>query len=233
MTALWSLALWISVSANAAAPALDTEEILAKVDNIRNPGSSFLMTVDVSSGGDSTSAFEVFVQGNNKTLVKTLEPPRDRGRNLLMLDEEMWAFVPNLKRSVRVSLSQKLTGQTANGDISRMRWKGDYEAVLESETPQQWILLLSAKKKGLTYDKVRAWVEKKSYRPLKAEFLTSSGKALKTAVYEEYKTMAGAIRPTQIRIQDAIRADDRSVITIQKMEVRTFPTSLFNQNSLQ
>ena len=68
-----------------------------------------------------------------------------------MLDENMWVFIPNLKRSVRVGLSQKLTGQAANGDISRMRWSGDYTPKLLKETKKSWLLHLQAKKKGLTH----------------------------------------------------------------------------------
>ena len=51
----------------------------------------------------------------------------------------IWVFIPNLKRSVRVGLSQKLTGQAANGDISRMRWSGDYTPKLLKETKKELV----------------------------------------------------------------------------------------------
>ncbi|NBU20906.1 outer membrane lipoprotein-sorting protein, partial [bacterium] len=125
------------------------DDILQKADEVRNPSQSYSMKVRVLRGEakEFTSSFEVFIQGNQKTLIRTLEPNRDRGRNLLMLGEEMWAFIPNLNRSVRVSLSQKLTGEAANGDLSRMRWSGDYSAVIEKQGAEQWTLLLTARKK--------------------------------------------------------------------------------------
>ena len=209
-------------------------DILKKADEVRNPAESYLMVVEVHGKDQSeNSKFEVSIKGNTKTVVRTLEPPRDRGRNLLMLGEEMWAYLPNLKRSVRISLNQKLSGQAANGDISRMRWHGDYSSVLESESLKSWTLLLTATKKGLTYDKIRAVIEKKTYKPIQAEFLTAAGKPLKKAYYENYQDFAGKLRPSQIRIEDSIRPEDRSVLTIRKMEVRNFPEALFNQNGLQ
>jgi outer membrane lipoprotein-sorting protein len=215
------------------------ESILKQVDGIRNPSESYLMKVQVkdlsgsdSSSGDDPSVYEVSIQSNRKTLIKTLAPPRDRGRNLLMLDQDMWAYIPNLKRAVRVSLSQKLTGQAANGDISRMRWSGDYTAKIQDETPTQWTLFLTAQKKDLTYDQLRVWVQKKTYRPLRAEFLTAAGKTLKTATYGAYKPIVGKTRPTQMIIQDAVREKDRSEIDILDMQVRNIPSSLFNQNNL-
>lgn len=216
---------------HAASPSAD--EIIKKADDIRNPGESYLMKVSVSSEGTDTSVFEVSINGNDKTFIKTLEPARDSGRNMLMLDEEMWAYIPNLKRAVRISLSQKLTGQAANGDISRMRWSGDYDAKIEKETGKDWTIYLTAKKKGLTYDKIRTRIHKKTFRPIVADFLTPAGKPLKRATYSEYKKRLGKERPHLIRIQDAIRKDDVSEIRILDMQIKTFPASLFNQNSLR
>jgi outer membrane lipoprotein-sorting protein len=203
------------------------ETIIERADAIRNPSESYRMRVKIDA-----AVFEVLIKGQNRTLVRQLQPARDRGRNLLMLEQDMWAYIPNVKRAVRVSLAQRLTGQAANGDISRMRWSGDYDVVVENQTASQWQLYLTAKKKGLTYDKLRAWVEKGSFKPLRAEYLSVSGKPLKTAVYGEYKDLAGKQRPSQILIQDAIRADEQSKIVIENMEIKTFPDSLFRQDNL-
>lgn len=228
-----SLALGVLSVATASA-AVNPEEMIRKVDEIRNPAESYEMKVEVHSKDTSdVSVFDVSLKGNTKTLVKTLEPPRDRGRNMLMLEEDMWAYIPNLRRAVRVSLSQKLTGQAANGDISRMRWSGDYIPVVEKEDAKWAILLLTAKKKGLTYEKVRVWVDKSNTHPVQAEFLTPAGKVLKKATYGGYKPMAGKVRPTEIQIRDAVRESDASTIKILGMDVKNFPESLFNQNSLK
>ncbi len=208
-------------------------DILKNADAIRNPGESYFLDVEVRNSETSeVSAFHVAIQGNDKTRIETLLPKRDRGRTMLMLGENMWLFIPNLKREVRVSLNQKLTGQAANGDISRMRWTGDYLPTLESQTPTEWQLLLTATKKGLTYDKVRVWIEKATFRPLRAEYLTAAGKVLKLATYQGYGSMAGAERPLEIVIQDAVKPSDRSVIHIKNMQVKTFPASIFNKSSL-
>ena len=230
-----SALLMMPVASFAALNPVTPAAILEKADEIRNPAESYLMKVEVASGDDlsSPSVFEVAIQGNHKTLIRTLAPARDQGRNLLMLDENMWAFIPNLNRAVRVSLNQKLTGQAANGDLSRMRWSGDYTPVLEKETPTEWVLFLTASKKGLTYEKLRVWIEKKTFMPKKAEFLTLDGKPLKNVQYEDLRELAGRIRPGLMRIQDAVRVSDVSLIRVKSMVVKTFPDSLMNQNSLK
>ncbi len=230
MNFIFSL-FFVSIAAHAASE--NADEIIRRVDDIRNPSESYLMNVEIKDS-ENNSTYEVSIKGNDKTLIKTLDPPRDRGRNFLMLNEDMWAYIPNLKRAVRVSLGQKLNGQAANGDISRMRWSGDYDAIIESaESKDEWSLFLTAKKKGLTYDKIRAWVSKKDFRPIRAEFLTVGGKPLKKVTYSGYQNMAGKMRPTEILIQDANKDSQKSTVKVHSMEVKTFPGSIFNQNSLQ
>lgn len=228
------ITIFLSIAANAYADDPSAEEIMGKADAIRNPAESYFINVDVIDSDDSSEPhkFNVAIQGNDKTRIETLLPKRDRGRNMLMLNENMWVYIPNLKREVRVSLNQKLTGQAANGDISRMRWTGDYSPIIESGTEEEWQLLLTANKKGLTYDKIRVWVDKKTFRPLRGEYLTGAGKLLKNVTYQGYKELAGAIRPSEIVIQDAVRQSDQSTIKILEMTVKSFPGSIFNKNEL-
>lgn len=225
--------LVLSQIAGAAPEAPSAEAILKKADAIRNPDGDYVMKVDVTSSFDDPRTFEVYIHGSSRTLVKTLSPERDKERAMLMVDENMWAYVPNLKRGVRVALSQKLTGQAANGDISRTRWAGDYDAKIESETPEKYVLFLEAKKKGLTYEKIRATIDKKTYRPLSAEYLSLSGKLLKTASFSGYKSIGGNTRPTEIEIKDAVRTDQKSTLAITSMEVKPLPASQFSLERFQ
>jgi len=210
------------------------DDILKRADEVRNPSESFFMKVKVTNIGEEgkPSMFDVSIKGNNRTLIKTLLPKRDKGRNLLMLDENMWVYIPNLKRSVRVGLSQKLTGQAANGDISRMRWSGDYTPKLLKATKKSWLLHLQAKKKGLTYEQLKVLVSKKGFKPRQAHLMSVSGKLLKKIYYQGYKKLAGRLRPSQMNIIDAINDNKKSLIEIEAMEERDFQTALFNKRNL-
>ncbi|MCX6129454.1 MAG: outer membrane lipoprotein-sorting protein, partial [Proteobacteria bacterium] len=177
------------------------EDILKASDDVRNPAAAFLMLVDVKDQDGANSSFEVKTLGQNKTLIKTLSAAHSKTSALLMIDQDMWAYIPSLKRAVRVSLQQKLSGQAANGDIARMRLAGDYDVRIESEDGLNWILFLSANKKGLTYDRIRLWVSKNGFRPQKAEYLSLNSEALKTASFENYGLIAGSQRPQTIIIR--------------------------------
>lgn len=208
-------------------------DLLEEVDKYRNPSDAYLMQVRIVSPKEEDASFLVYLKGNDKTLIKVLAPKKNLGRNMLMIGENMWVYVPNIRRSVRVSLNQKLTGEAANGDISRMRWAGDYSYKVEKKNAKEWELFLEAKKTGLTYSKIRVWVDAKDKRPLKAEFLTLSGKVIKTATYEDYQNTLGMMRPRKIHIVDNLKKDQFSNILIEKMENKAFPDSMFNEKSLE
>jgi outer membrane lipoprotein-sorting protein len=149
-----------------------------------------------------------------------------------MLDEDVWAYVPTLKRSVRVSLSQKLSGEAANGDIARTRWSGDYDVKIVEEKGDKIQLELKAQKKGLTYEGIKVWVDEKTHAPQKAEYLSLNGKLLKTATFSKYKKILGKLRPTQITIENALDTSKKSTIKILEMRTDTFPDSLFSKQNL-
>ncbi len=210
------------------------DDLLMEIDKYRNPSDAYSMNVRiVSTTEKEESSFLVYLKGSDKTLIKVLGPKKTLGRNMLMIGENMWVYIPNIRRSVRVSLSQKLTGEAANGDISRMRWAGDYTHKIEKKDAKQWQLSLEATKKGLTYSKINVWIDAKDKRPLKAEFLTLSGKTIKTATYEKYEKVLGMMRPSQIHIVDNLKKDQYSDIYIEKMENKNFPDSLFTEKSLE
>jgi hypothetical protein len=151
---------------------------------------------------------------------------------MLMLDRDFNAYIPNLKRTMKLSLGQKLQGQVANGDISRTRWYGDYEPTIEKSENGEDQLLLKGIKENLTYAWIRLWLEKESHRPLRAEYLGLNGKTkLKQAFFENYKMIAGARRPNTIRIQDT--GGHTSQIVILSMNKKQLPDSFFTVHNME
>lgn len=211
--------------------ATDASLWVKTADEIRNPANSFQMQIKVD-GEDSTTVFEVYLKGQDKTLIVTKEPVRDRGRNMLMLDREFQAYIPNLKRSMKLSLAQKLQGQVANGDISRTRWYGDYDVTVEKSADADDQLLLKGNKDNLTYGWIRLWLQKGTHRPMRAEYLGLNGKTiLKKAFFEDYRSIAGANRPTTLRIEDMGKKS--STIRILSMASKEFPDSFFTVRNME
>ena len=220
----------------------DPQALVAAADAARFPQESFYVDIDIESrSADSQDVdrrrYRIFSKGSEDTVIRTLEPASERGQTLLMKGRNLWIFVPAVTQPVRLSLAQRLTGQVANGDLARANFAGDYTPSYLGEdtldgTPAH-VLNLQAVDGGVTYARVKYWVAADGARPLKAEFYALSGRLLKTCRYEDFKPMAGAVRPTRLVMSDALKPGDVSVLTYSAMNPRPLPDKLFTKDYLK
>jgi hypothetical protein len=130
---LFVVLLFVLASAHSVG-AGEAEEIVRRADQVRRPGESFVWKVTVTSaeGGKAPTAdgFEVFVKGTRRSFVKFVAPARNVGRSLLALDRDLWIYLPDAGRPVRIPLAQRLVGQVAHGDLARVDYAGDYDVTL-------------------------------------------------------------------------------------------------------
>lgn len=216
-------------------------EVLEKADKIRFPSESFEVEVAVTSFSDGKQTdsrlYKVLSRGNDNTIVQVLEPASDRGQAMLMRGRDLWIFLPTVSQPVRLSLSQRLTGQVANGDIARANFSGDYTPKVLRTEPidgnEHYVLELTAVERSVTYSRVLYWVRKSNSHPHKAEFFSVSGRLLKTARYEEFKTLGGRVRPTRLVLRDALREGEESVMLYSEMKLRDLPARMFSKDYLQ
>jgi outer membrane lipoprotein-sorting protein len=241
-----SVILAFSLALSATAPAQSPEDaqaksILEKADEIRFPKTGFQVDINVVTTQDGQPSearkYRVLSKGNANTVVMVTEPASERGQIILMKDSDLWVFLPDVSQPVRLSLSQRLTGQVANGDLARANFSGDYNPrLLKSETidgQNYHVLELTAAHRGVTYHRVLYWVNQANNRPFKAEFYSVSNRLLKTCRYENYQQMLGVARPTRLVMQDALRKGEQSVLEYGDMKTRDLPDRVFTKEYLR
>ena len=217
-----------------------TAMVLA-ADQIRFPQEGFQVSVKVATKVANRDPefheYQVLQNGHEKSVVRTVAPPSEAGQVMLMRGADLWVFLPEVLQPVRLPLSQRLTGQVANGDLARANFAGDYAAIVLREeildNKKCVVLELTAARKGVTYHRVLYWVEKASNRPLKAEFYTLSKRLMKTGLYQDYKDLGGKIRPTKLVLIDALKKDERSELVYGNLKLRNIPDKFFTKDFLR
>jgi hypothetical protein len=76
-------------------------------------------------------------------------------------------------------------------------------------------------------------VRQANSRPYKAEFYSLSDKLLKTCHYQEYRQLAGRMRPTRLVMEDALNAGEKSVLEYRDMRLRDLPDKMFTKDYLK
>lgn len=215
--------------------------IVEKADQVRFPAEGFQVDVVINTRQADKQLesykYRVLSKGNENTVVMVVEPASDRGQIILMKGRDLWVFMPEVSQPVRISLAQRLTGQVANGDLARANFSGDYNPkVLRVETigNENYVVLeLNAVDRGVTYQRVVYWVNQKNSWPLKAEFYSLSNRLLKKCSYEEFKTLAGKVRPTRLVMEDALRSGEKSTLEYSEMKLRDLPDKIFTKDYLK
>lgn len=229
---------------DAPAPPADdayARSIVEKADQVRFPAEGFQVDIGVvttqSDATTETRKYRVLSKGNENTVVMVTEPASERGQILLMKSRDLWVFMPDVSQPVRISLAQRLTGQVANGDLARANFSGDYNPkILRTENignDQYYVLELTAVDKGVTYQRVVYWVNRKNFWPLKAEFYSLSNRLLKRCSYENFQSMVGKTRPTRLVMEDALRGNEKSVLEYSAMKLRDLPDKVFTKDYLK
>ncbi|MGA2832451.1 MAG: outer membrane lipoprotein-sorting protein [Terracidiphilus sp.] len=220
-----------------AAPATpDAEALLQRSDAFRNGWPSYVVRVkitDFESGRpDEEHLYEVSQKGTDKTYVNFMSP-REKGEHLLMLGDDMWVYLPDTSRPVRITPLERLTGDASNGDVARTNYAADYSPVfLRAEkvgAVECYVLDLTAKRKGATYQRILYWLRLPDARPVRAEFYLTSGKHIKSATFDEYAPSSGKELLRKLTLYDEIQRNSHSVLEYSGATPRSLPDKLFNQ----
>ena len=243
LAALFGAAISPAQDASPTEPADDAaaRNIVEKADQVRFPTEGFQVDIAIANtqSGQTTETrrYRVLSKGNSNTVVMVTEPASERGQIILMKGRDLWVFMPEVSQPIRLALSQRLTGQVANGDLARANFAADYHPkIVRSETignETYHVLELNAVDRGVTYQRVIYWVRQKDNWPFKAEFYSLSNRLLKTCNYENYQTMQGRPRPTRLVMIDALKSGEQSILEYSSMKLRDLPDKVFTKDYLK
>jgi len=216
--------------------ALTSQEILERVDKIRAPDKTFTFDVKATVYGadDKLEAIlSVRVKDAKKSLVVFKSPHSNKGRTILMVEDNMWIYIPGTSNPLRISPQQQMISRISNADLARVVYNIDYgvEAMEDVDTDgtPSIKMTLTAKTKGAAYKGLILWIERNSFKPIKTEFYAVSGKLLKTAYYKKYREILNKERPTLLEIHDAIKTSEITTLEYENMRIEDTPDAHFQK----
>jgi hypothetical protein len=242
--------VFVVVPALAAAGPPQPQDIVEAADRARNPQTPFRATLTLVNYEHAKARDRLVLAitaktdkrtGQFKNLVRYVDPPRDAGKLVLLDATKMWFYDPASKTSVRISPQQRLSGQASNGDVLTVNLAHDYKAKLVGEETikdadrnerRAWHLDLVAANDEAIYSRLEYWVERDTYRAIKARFYSDSGRVLKIAYYRKFADVLGGTRPTETVIIDAVDANLVTTVTSSDFAARDVPDAWFQRDYL-
>jgi len=217
--------------------ALDGQQILQKVDRNLEPESyeSYRKLIDIQPDGTRREyVLWTVKKGRDKILALFLSPPADKGRVTLRLGDNMWLYMPDVGKPIRITSLQSVTGSVFNNaDILRIDYTAEYDVENTEEQKDQYLLSLKAKTGDVAYDRLKMWVDKKDLLPATIECYAASGLLLKTLHFKDTKDFGGGIkRPATLETDSPLYKGYKSVMLWSGLKKASLPDEIFTLNYL-
>ena len=164
-----TLALMILSALPVFASALDGKALLERVDRNLEP-ESYEMTRKLINEEPSGKRKEFILysvkKGRDKVAALFLAPASDKGRSTLRQGENMWLYIPNVGKPVRITSLQSVTGGVFNNaDILRVDYTEEYDVTEATESGDSYLLDLKAKTGAVAYDRLKLTVDRQTVLP--------------------------------------------------------------------
>ena len=221
---------------------MSVQDIIKAMDNNLNAKSRVMTSKMVVHGRRAIRTIESrsWVVGIDLAFTEYLSPPREAGTKMLKDGDKLWTYSPQTDRVIQISghmLRQSVMGSdmSYNDMMEDRPLMGLYEATLENSVEingrDHWILLLTAKVKGLPYPMRRAWIDKEYLLPMKEELYAKSGKLLKTSTMDGIKKVQGRWFPSRFIFKDELKRNSKGTEWI--IEEIEFDTEIPNSRFLK
>jgi outer membrane lipoprotein-sorting protein len=212
--------------------ALDGTELLKQVDRNLNPESyeSYRKLINIEPDGRKKE-YTLFTvkKGVDKVASLFIAPASEKGRSTLRVGDNMWFYIPNVGKPIRITSLQSVVGGVFNNaDILQLDYAAEYNVEKIEEQGNEYLLHLKAKTKTVAYDRIRLRAEKERKLPTKIECLTEADMLIKTLYFKDVKDFGnGLIRPAVIETDSPLYKNYKSIMILAKIKARDFKDEAF------
>lgn len=204
----------ISILVQAQPPSGD--EILKKIDQnqLYDQAISTAIMIVHSRTGDRMIRSKAWSKGNDKAFVEYLSPPREKGKKMLKVGDDLWIYTPEPNDRI-ITISGHLLKQSVMGSdmsyedlMESDELRANYDAkVLSREMYNErdcWVLELTATNSDVTYHSRKIWVDTERWLSLKEERFARSGRLLKKTEILEVFQQGDRWLPRRITFKDML-----------------------------
>ena len=225
----------------------EATEIVRKADEKWNgeksSQSTMTMTI-VRPTWERTIQFKNWTSGRDYSLTLITAPAKEKGQAFLKRETEMWNWMPNISRMIKLPPSMMATGwmgsDYTNDDILKeSSIVVDFtHKIIGSETIDGWdcwiIEMLPNEEAAVVWGKIIKWISKDEYLMMKSEYYDEDEYLVKSEFGTDVKTMDGRKITSKIEIIPADKDNQKTVVIIDDIKFNVpLSDSFFSQQNMK
>ena len=227
--------IFVSFSNYVNASNLDPEKILDGVDDLyRSNASHGIITLSITTvNWQRTLTLEQWSKGEDKSLLKILKPKKEKGLATLRVDQNVWNYMPKVKRVVKIPssmMSSSWMGSHFTNDdlVKQSRMTEDYTFSISFEGTREGkeiieITCVPNKDAAVVWGKVEVIVYHDDYIPIRMIYYDEDLLLSRTLEFTNIQKMDGKMIPTMMNM---IPIDEPGESTTVKWEEIQFDVSI-------
>lgn len=187
-----------------------------------------------------TLALRAWMERPRRSFIRIATPAKEKGIGSLRIGAEMWNYLPNVERTIKIPPSMMLQpwmgSDLTNDDLVRSSSIiDDYTHRIVREEGDAWVLeLLPKPESAVVWGKILYWVRKADSVPLKEEFYDERGGLVRTMTFSEVRSLGGRTVPTRWEIRPADKPGNSTTFVIRSAVYdRPIDPEIFTQRNLQ
>ncbi len=209
---------------------LKAKKILESSEN-QTRGDSFqaevTMIVQNSSSSERTIRFRNWSQGREESVIKIIDPTKDRDIANLRIKFNLWQYLPNVERIVKIPPSMMLQSwmgsDFTNDDLVKSTsLSRDYtHKMAGTETIEgnkaTKIICTPKPDAAVAWGKVIVWVRESDSVPLKNEFYSENGELIKVMEGHDIKTFGKHTIPSELHMTTVNKKGAKTIMKYSKV----------------
>ncbi len=183
-------------------------------------------------------------KGNEKALIEITAPPKEKGNKTLKIGNEMWNYLKNTDRVIKIPPSMMLQSwmgsDLTNDDIVReSKLTDDYSTRIMFEEKiagdSCWKIELTPKPDvPVVWGKIYYWVRKQDTLPALVQYYDESGDKHRTMKFYDYQMMSGRKIPKKWKIIDNKKEGHYTLFIYEDVEFNIrIPDRIFTRRQLE
>lgn len=200
------------------------EDIIKKVNNNMRGKTLYLKIhmIIKTSYYKRIMLLESWSEGRKKNFVKMLSPSKDYGITFLSLNGQMWQYIPQIERIIKIPPSmmlQKWMGSDITNDdvVKQSSIVKDYTAkMLKKEGNIVTILLTPRPEAAVVWGKIITNIDTKTYTSQKEVYYDNDGKKVRAIVYQDVKKYGKYYLPTLWKVKPFNQPSHMTILEIKK-----------------
>ncbi len=244
LTALLSIAVMLHFSETAKAQT--AADIIEQMEQaMRGESSEAEMTMKIERPRYTREiSMKAWVLGEDYSLILVTAPARDQGTTYLKRHNEIWNYVPNIDRTIKMPpsmMSQSWMGSDFTNDdlVRESSTIEDYEHQILREEEyngrEAWVLELIPKpESSIVWGKVLIWVDKEHYIMLREENYDQRDELANTIEFLNIGEMGDRVFPSKMILIPADKPEQRTILEYKSLEFDVdLGESFFTQQNMR